>query len=265
MKNSRNNHTINKSRNRKVAQERRRIAFKVLVLSLAFLTLFLLHDLYVYKTDSKIDPNDPYPVMGVDVSSYQKDIDWVGLESEGVEFAFIKATEGSKHIDGRFEYNWEEAHKTRMKVGAYHFLSFDSKGSSQVSNFTKTVNRKWGMLPPVVDVELYGDYLDTPPKAQKVQKILDEVLQGLEKKYHKKPIIYTNTYVYELYISKEYKDYSIWLSNPDIPKKLPDGKRWTFCQYTFEGISKYVANGEKYVDFNVFYGSKWDFKKYKGR
>ena len=40
-----------------------------------------------------------FPVMGVDVSSYQGDIDWQLLESQGVRFAFIKATEGSGHVD----------------------------------------------------------------------------------------------------------------------------------------------------------------------
>lgn len=264
MENNRVKHTKKVNRKRKAAQERRRIAFRVFVLALAFLALFLLHDLYLYSKESKTDPNNPYPVMGVDVSSYQKDIDWGGLEKEGIEFAFIKATEGSEHVDGRFKYNWEEAHKTRMKVGAYHFFSFDSKGATQVANFTKTVDKKWGMLPPAVDVELYGDYIDNPPDAATVQKSLKVVLDGLEDKYNKKPIIYTNTYIYELYIAKKFKDYPIWISNPDIPGELPDGKKWLFCQYTFHGNSKYVAGGEKYVDFNVFNGSSWAFKKYRG-
>ena len=100
----------------------------------------------------------PYPVKGVDVSSYQKDIDWDGLEKEGFSFAFIKATEGSSHVDSRFSENWKNAGRTGMKIGAYHFLSYDTPGASQADNFINTVNKKWGMLPPVVDVEFYGRY-----------------------------------------------------------------------------------------------------------
>ena len=42
---------------------------------------------------------DKYSVMGVDVAHYQGVIDWNKLEEQGVDFAFIKATEGSGHVD----------------------------------------------------------------------------------------------------------------------------------------------------------------------
>ena len=40
-----------------------------------------------------------YPVIGVDVSSYQGEIDWEILSSQNISFAFIKATEGSSFVD----------------------------------------------------------------------------------------------------------------------------------------------------------------------
>ena len=39
-----------------------------------------------------------YPIQGVDVSHYQGAIDWEKLREQQVDFAFIKATEGSSHI-----------------------------------------------------------------------------------------------------------------------------------------------------------------------
>lgn len=207
-----------------------------------------------------------YPVKGVDVSSYQKDVDWKGLENEGISFAFIKATEGTTIVDDRFKENWKEAHRTKMEVGAYHFLSYDTDGNAQADNFINTVNRKWGMLPPVVDVEFYGKYEKNNPSRAKVYEILDPVLNKLENKYGHKPIIYTNTYIYNTYISEVYDDYPVWISNPEDPQyiseTLTDGREWTFCQYTFHGRSEYVADGEKYVDMNVFNGTKRELKKY---
>ena len=50
-----------------------------------------------------------YKVKGVDVSSYQGDIDWDVLSSQGIEFAYIKATEGSSTVDRCFEANWKGA------------------------------------------------------------------------------------------------------------------------------------------------------------
>ena len=35
-----------------------------------------------------------YEVRGVDVSHYQGEVDWDLIESQGIRFAFIKATEG---------------------------------------------------------------------------------------------------------------------------------------------------------------------------
>ena len=55
----------------------------------------LIQNLFLYWAESQVDPNEPYPVKGVDVSEHQKDIDWKGLASEDIGFAFIKATEGS--------------------------------------------------------------------------------------------------------------------------------------------------------------------------
>ena len=86
----------------------------------------------------KIKLNTPsqeeYPVRGVDVYSYQGEIDW-GVLSEGLDFAYIKATEGSRYTDDRFAYNYEQARKTGLRVGAYHFFSFESSGASQAENF----------------------------------------------------------------------------------------------------------------------------------
>ncbi len=250
------------TKGRSRSQSRLNVILGVVAVLVIVVTAFFVRNLYFYITGTDVTPENRYPVKGVDVSSYQLEIDWQGLEDEGFKFAFIKATEGSSHVDGRFEYNWKEAHKTGMKVGAYHFLSYDTDGETQAQNFIDTVDKKWGMLPPVVDVELYGEYVDNPPEKALLYETLNTVLAKLEERYGKRPIIYTNLHVYGEYISGKYDDYPIWISAHDIPDELNDGSEWTFCQYTFYGESDSVANGEKYVDLNVFNGSSWDFRNY---
>lgn len=236
---------------------------RAFILIFTVIAVFIIgRDVYYFATESKTDPNDMYPVKGVDVSAYQKDIDWKGLEDEGIRFAFIKATEGSSHVDENFEYNWREANKTEMRVGAYHFMSYDTSGKMQADNFIKNVDKKWGMLPPAVDVEFYGAYTKDHPDPEKMYSILDVILKELEDRYKEKPIIYTNTYIYDNYISGRYDDYPIWISDHSIPQTLSDGRKWSFCQYTFRAVSKNVAGGEKYVDMNVFNGSRWEFRNY---
>ena len=223
--------------------------------------VYLFSQLYFYITENDVTADEPYPVKGVDVSSYQLAVDWEGLEKEGYRFAYIKATEGSSHVDDRFGENWKNVRKTDIKAGAYHFLSYDTSGRSQAENFIKTVKKRHDMLPPAVDVEFYGEYEEVHPSRKKLRKVLDTVLQELEDHYGQKPVIYTNTYIYDTYISGRYDDYPIWISAHDIPESLSDGRDWTFCQYTFYGQSDSVGGGEKYVDLNVFNGSSWDLRK----
>ena len=63
----------------------------------------LVQNVILYRVESQVDPDKPYPVKGVDVSAHQKEIDWRGLASEDISFAFIKATEGSSHVDKNFK------------------------------------------------------------------------------------------------------------------------------------------------------------------
>ena len=53
-----------------------------------------------------------YPVRGSDLSHYQGDVDWQVLSQEGIQFACIKATEGSSSIDPNFHQNFQRAIKT---------------------------------------------------------------------------------------------------------------------------------------------------------
>ena len=84
--------------------------------------------------------DDKYPVRGVDVSHYQGEIDWEVLSSQDIDFAFLKATEGSSYVDDTYEYNCTEARKAGLAVGAYHFFSFDSAAKTQAENFIGTVD-----------------------------------------------------------------------------------------------------------------------------
>ena len=109
-----------------------------------------------------------YTVRGIDVSSYQGKIHWPTLSSQRISFAFIKATEGSSHKDPNFDHNWKEAQKTHLRIGAYHFMSFETPGKTQAKNFISTVGKTGGDLPPVVDVELYGGFIAKNPSAEQV-------------------------------------------------------------------------------------------------
>lgn len=206
--------------------------------------------------------NRKYPIRGVDVSHYQGDIDWDVLSSEDIDFAFIKATEGSTFVDDRFSYNFAEAQKYDISVGAYHFFSFSSPGVTQAENFIATVSPFEGMLPPVIDLEFYGEFAENPLSKQAVDKELRSMLSSLEDYYGLMPIIYATEDSYELYLANDYNEYDIWIRNIKTRAKMSDGRQWNFWQYTNREQLDGYNGDEKFIDMNVFFGSKEEFAAY---
>ena len=193
-----------------------------------------------------------YPVRGVDVSEYQGQINWQTIEQQGMQFAFVKATEGSGYIDPFFTLNWEAVYQTSIIAGAYHFFSFDSPAQTQAENFISTVELRSGMLPPVVDIELYGPHKNNHPNAETVRAELNLMLNLLEEYYGVKPIIYTTQQTYALYIRGYYDEYPIWIR--DVYFIPSSNIEWTFWQYTDKGRLEGYNGEEQYIDINVFAG-----------
>ncbi|HMO23601.1 MAG TPA: GH25 family lysozyme, partial [Candidatus Melainabacteria bacterium] len=61
-------------------------------------------------------------LFGIDVSRHQGTIDWGRVKAAGVNYCFIKSTEGSSWKDNKFDFNWAEAKKHGIIRGAYHFF-----------------------------------------------------------------------------------------------------------------------------------------------
>ena len=196
-----------------------------------------------------------YSTRGVDVSSYQGDIDWTVLGAQDIDFAIIKSTEGSGSRDSRFAENWAAARDTDLLVGAYHFVSFDSEGESQAQNVIDTVPDAPGSLPVTVDVEFYGDYFEHPPTLGRVRDILDPLLAALEDHYGSPPIIYTTSEAYDRYIRDAYPNNPIWIRSVVVPPTLSDERDWTFWQYSHRDRLPGYDGEETYIDMNVFAGS----------
>ena len=202
-----------------------------------------------------------YAIKGVDVSHYQGEIDWSEIREQGIGFAYIKATEGSSHVDDRFAYNYENAKNAGIRAGAYHFFSFDSPGKTQAENFINNVGEYSEMLPPAADVEFYGDKRTNRPDAESVRKELKDFLGALEERYKTKPVIYVTEDIYDLYIDGYFRGYPLWVRS--IWGTPPKGIEWTFWQYTDKGRLEGFAGDETYIDLNVFSGTKEEWEVFR--
>ena len=223
----------------------------IIVLVAAFLTVFVLakkKKIFI----NKWFVNEKKSTIGVDVSSYQADIDMNKLKEQNISFIFIKATEGSTSQDERFAANWENAKKAGLPAGAYHFFSYDSEGKTQAENFISTVGPDLkGRLLPVVDVEYYGDKEQNPPEKADVVRELKVYLEMLEKEYGVKPLIYTRSDLYEKYLKGEFDEYKKWMSSLYTPLSWNYKDDWYIWQYLNRGELEGFTGGEKYIDLNV--------------
>ena len=204
---------------------------------------------------------DKYPVRGVDVSSYQGEIDWDTLASQEIDFAFIKATEGSSYVDPFFDKNWKNASKTDLRIGAYHFFSFESSGEKQGKLFCDTVKAVDNMLPPVIDVEFYGKFRsESDIDVHAVKTELRKLADVLYAEYGVKPLIYASSETYGAIYEGDFEDCGLWIRS--VYSGVSDGINWTFWQYSNRHRLDGYDGEERYIDMNVFYGSVEDFKNY---
>lgn len=135
-------------------------------------------------------PSDAdWPVQGIDVSNHQGTIDWAKLPEQGVDFAYIKATEGGDFTDKSFAKNWDAAGKAGVRRGAYHFFTLCRPGAEQAAHFIATVPKTAGALPPAVDLEYMGN-CSQRPNVNDVQAEVAAYLTTVEAHYGQRAVLY---------------------------------------------------------------------------
>ncbi len=226
------------------------------VLFAFFVLLFAVCVLITLMYFKVIKLNHPTGIKGADISAYQGEIDW-DLLSKNLDFIFIKATEGSSYTDDCFTANFSGAMSEGLLTGAYHFFSYDSSGKSQADHFISTVGFHSGMLPPVIDVEFYGEYYKNPKSAEDVKNDLKDMIDALEKFYGVKPIIYCTAKAQRIY-GEIFDGCPLWVRNVYI-KPLDDS--WLFWQYSDTEELEGYSGDEKYIDMNVFNGDYQELER----
>lgn len=202
--------------------------------------------------------------LGIDVSHYKNQIDWVRVQDSGLSFAIIKATEGNNFIDSRFDYNWTRARRVGMIRGAYHFFRPLVDPVSQARHYLRIVGSILDKtdLPPVLDVEVFPDFIKNEYKKISTSERQGRVrawLQAVETATGRTPMIYTDYYTWRDYLgdSEAFSRYPLWIAaykvdQPRIPANNWGGKGWTFWQYTNKGVVPGIRDEAACVDMNYF-------------
>ncbi|MBP8776698.1 MAG: glycoside hydrolase family 25 protein [Bacteroidaceae bacterium] len=202
---------------------------------------------------------DGYTIYGIDISHYQKDIDWdkmvkdVEKKEYPLKFIFVKATEGENHHDELFIKNFDNARKYGFIRGAYHFYIPSITAEKQAKNFIKQVQLLPGDLPPVLDVEATGG-----KSKKELKREIKRWLSLIEKHYNAKPIIYASLRFKENYLSDDELDnYPLWIAHYYVDSVQYKGS-WHFWQNT--DMAK-IPGIDPYVDLNIFHGTMEELTK----
>lgn len=234
------------------------VIISVLITGLFVIQKFYLQDIPVVYPNFGITVPAGYQTHGIDVSRYQKKIDWKQVsemrdQGQRISFAIIKATEGTQLKDAYFDQNWDNIQETDIIRGAYLYFHPNRDGEDQAAHFISHVTLEKGDLPPVVDIE----ELNRTPKPV-LQKRLQICLDELEKAYGVKPIIYTNTDFYDRNLGPSFDNYPYWAAHYEQPNAPRTSRKWHIWQHNCNGR----VNGiDAAVDFNVVNGSIFSLKE----
>ncbi len=197
-------------------------------------------------------------VHGIDVSKYQRGIQWEEVadmyhDGRRIQFAFIKATEGWWTEDRNFRQNWAGAREAGIIRGAYHFYRPGADPELQARAFLTTVELDSGDLPPVLDAEQSAG-----ARPAQLREEIGIWLQKVEEATGIRPIIYTNRSYYLQFLHGYFDEYPLWVAQYHKPScNVCEGREWTFWQHSDRGRVNGIAGP---VDFNVFSGSMAELK-----
>lgn len=202
---------------------------------------------------------DTCSYFGIDVSSYQGDIDWQLVREDGVEFAFLRlgfrgyGEEGNIRLDDKFEANYEGAHNAGIDVGVYFYSQAISvEEAIEEAHFVlDKLNGRTLEYPIVFDWETVftGSEEDVPRTEDVMPHTLTlsaiafcETIQdaGYE------AMIYTNKRQAVLkYDMRQLANYPVWLAQYNTTLSyIYDFDIWQYGVGTVDGI-------EGDVDFNI--------------
>ncbi len=133
---------------------------------------------------------------GLDVSSWQGNVNWSSVASKGAKFAIVKATEGTYYRNPYFSQQYTGAYTHGIIHGAYHFATPDTSSGTAQADYFVAHGGGWSKdgrtFPGMLDIEWnpYGGMCYGKSKTAMTAWIL-----AFSNEYHRKttrwPIIYT--------------------------------------------------------------------------
>jgi lysozyme len=185
-------------------------------------------------------------LLGIDVSHHNGAIDWPKVKADGVQFAYIKSTEGTGYIDPRFRSNAAGARAAGIKVGFYHYAHAEkNQPYAEAEAFYKATRGMGVDLPYCLDLEGESGILSMVSLTAWAVTFMREVkrLTG------KGVILYTGAYFARDELGKAAGEFPLWIAHygATVPLGNNTWGEWAAFQYTDKGKVDGIAG---YVDMD---------------
>lgn len=206
-----------------------------------------------YRTEDMIG------LAGIDVSSYQQDIDWKMVKDAGVDFAMIRVgyrgyVSGKLDLDDYFLKNMEGAINAGIPVGVYFFsqaLNEDEaiEEAEYVLNWIKGYDIHY---PVVFDwEEIPADARTDDMNMLMLTSCALAFCKTIEDAGYTPAVYFNQVYGYQQLNLPSLKDYVFWLAEyEDTPSFHFDFQMW---QYTNQGTVPGIPGA---VDLNIYFKKK---------
>lgn len=196
-------------------------------------------------------------LLGVDVSSYQKDISWNEVAADGIEFAFVRLgnrgyTEGGLFEDEYATANLDGAKTAGLKVGAYFFSqAITAEEAREEANFALQV---LGGRP--LDLPIVFDHEPVPYPEGRANSVDRDTLTACAQAFCEtieaagyRSMVYGNARDMSRYYLYKLNDLPLWHAEYNTPTPLVfyDISLW---QYTDSGQVAGISGG---ADLNILF------------
>lgn len=193
-------------------------------------------------------PSSEQIYQGIDISSWQKNVDFSAVKNSGVDIIYIKSSEGKSYINPYFESSYSNAKASGLKVGFYHYVTARTtqQAIDEAIFFARTVSGKQADCKLAMDFENFGNL-----SVNQINEISKTFLETLERATNSEVIIYSNAYSARTIFNQELTKYPLWVANYGVNAPGSNGKwdSWVGWQYTSTGTVNGVSG---YVDRNQF-------------
>ena len=191
-------------------------------------------------------------IKGIDVSYHQNTIDWSKVDSDGIEFAIIRAGYGTKTTDTKFVENITNADKAGLSIGVYWFI-YAANEAEAILNAKKCIS-SIAPYKSKIKMKVWADWeydsdKRNPQTKESRTNIVEVFCKTLKDAGYDVGVYANPDYILYKFDMKVLDKYPLWLAKYSTDN---GGFKCFMWQHSSRGSVRGIIGA---VDLNILYGA----------